>query len=94
MSHEAANINTPSQRERHHPQSRASSEIPQTFLKPMASSTRLQPAHMWEQTAAPQHASEPYPVHKSIASPRASSDHDELDSLASEHNFGCHSESQ
>ena len=94
MSHEAANINTPSQRERHHPRSRASSEIPRTLLEPTASSTRLQPAHPWEQTTGPQHASEPYPEHNGIASPRALSNHDELDSLTTEHNFGCHSESQ
>ena len=91
MSHEAANINTPSQQERHHPRSRASFEIPRTSLEPTASSTRPQPTHSWEQIAAPQHASAPYLEHNGIASARASSDHDELDSLTSAHNSGCRS---
>ena len=85
MSHEAATSTLPfSERDIiHDPEHLLKS------LEPTASSTRPQPTHQWEQTAAPQHASAPYLEHNGITSPRASSYHDELDSLTSAHNSGC-----
>ena len=90
MSHEATTSTLPlSERDIvHNPE-----HLPKS-LEPTASSTHPQPAHLWEQTATPQHASAPYLEHNGITSPRALSYHDELDSLTSAHNSGCHSESQ